>query len=301
MEVAVTGSSGLIGSALVRSLEADGHQVVPVVRREPRPGERAVAWDPTGGSIDADALEGVDAVVHLAGEGIAEKRWSAEQKRRILDSRTHGTVLLAGALAGLDRPPAVLLSGSAIGYYGDRGDEVLTEASPPGDIFLSEVCTAWEAAAQAAVDAGIRTAFLRTGIVLDAGGGALAKTLPLFKLGLGGRLGPGTQWWSWISLEDEVRAIRFLLESDVAGPVNLTGPRPVTNAEFTKALGAVLGRPTVLPVPKLGPKLLLGGELAEQLLFASQRVQPAALEDAGFAFSHPDVEAALRAVLDRPA
>ena len=301
MDVAVTGSSGLIGSALVRSLEADGHTVVPVVRRPARPGERVVAWDPAAGTIDAAALEGLDAVVHLAGEGIAEKRWSAEQKRRILDSRTHGTVLLAGALAGLERPPGVLLSGSAIGYYGDRGDEVLTEASTPGDIFLSEVCVAWEAAAQAAVEAGIRTAHLRTGIVLDAGGGALAKTLPLFKLGLGGRLGPGTQWWSWISLADEVSAIRFLLEAEVAGPVNLTGPAPVTNADFTTALGRVLGRPTALPVPRFGPKLLLGGELAEQLLFASQRVLPSVLEQAGFRFAHPDVETALRAVLDRPA
>lgn len=301
MDVAVTGSSGLIGSALVRSLEQDGHTVVPVVRRPARPGERAVTWDVEAGTIDAAGLEGVDAVVHLAGEGIAEKRWSAEQKARILRSRTHGTVLLAGALAGLDDPPSVLLSGSAIGYYGDRGDEVLTEASDPGDIFLSEVCVAWEAAAEQAVDAGIRTAFLRTGIVLDRHGGALAKTLPLFKLGLGGRLGPGTQWWSWISLEDEVRAIRFLLEADVAGPVNLTGPAPVTNADFTKALGRVLGRPTALPVPRFGPKLLLGGELAEQLLFASQRVQPSVLEQAGFAFSHPDVESALRAVLERPA
>lgn len=301
MDVAVTGSSGLIGSALVRSLEADGHTVVPVVRRPARPGERAVSWDPSAGTIDAAALDGIDAVVHLAGEGIAAKRWSAEQKRRILDSRTHGTVLLAGALAGLERPPSVLLSGSAIGYYGDRGDEVLTEASDPGDIFLSEVCVAWEAAAQAAVDAGIRTAFLRTGIVLDADGGALAKTLPLFKLGLGGRLGPGTQWWSWISLSDEVRAIRFLLEADLAGPVNLTGPTPVTNADFTTALGEVLGRPTKVPVPRFGPKLVLGGELAEQLLFASQRVQPTVLEGAGFTFDHPDVTSALRAVVGRPA
>ena len=299
MDIAITGSSGLIGSALTRSLEADGHTVVPVVRRPTRPGERAVTWDPTGGTIDAAALEGLDGVVHLAGEGIADKRWSDEQKRRILESRTSGTRVLTDALAGLDRPPGVLLSGSAVGFYGDRGDEVLTEASGPGDGFLAEVCQAWEGAAAPAVDAGIRTAFLRTGIVLSADGGALAKMLPLFKAFVGGRLGSGRQWWPWISIHDEVGAIRFLLEADVAGPVDLTAPSPVTNAELTKALGSVLGRPTALPVPSFGPKLLLGGERAEALLFVSQRVTPAVLTDAGYEFAHPDVTSALRAVLDR--
>lgn len=300
MDVAVTGASGLIGIALVASLRADGHRVRQVVRR-PAQGPDEVSWDPAAGSIDAAALDGVDAVVHLAGAGIGDKRWSAERKREILDSRTRSTVLLAGALADLDPKPAVLLSGSAIGWYGERGDEVLTEASSPGDIFLSEVCLAWESAAQQAVDAGIRTAFLRTGIVQARAGGALAKVLPLFRFGLGGRLGSGRQWWSWIALEDEVRAIRHLLEADVSGPVNLTAPEPVTNTEHTKVLGHVLGRPTVLPVPAFGPRLLLGRELADQLLFASERVLPTVLEASGFEFRHRRLERALRSILDRPA
>jgi uncharacterized protein len=299
MDIAVTGATGLIGSTLVEALAADGHRPVSLVRRSPRPGEDAITWDPAAGTIDADSLEGIDAVVHLAGEGIAEKRWNDAQKARILNSRVDGTTLLATTLAGLDRPPAVLLSGSAIGYYGDRGDETLTETSAPGDIFLAEVCKAWEAATATAEAAGIRVAHLRTGIVLDANGGALAKTLPLFKLGLGGRLGPGTQWWSWISADDEVGAIRFLLDADVSGPVNLTAPEPVTNAEFTKVLGQVLGRPTLLPVPAFGPKILLGSELAEQLLFTSARVLPTTLIDAGYTFVTPDLESGLRKVLGR--
>lgn len=299
MDVAVTGASGLIGSALAASLEADGHRVRRLVRRPARSGRDEVSWDPVRGGIDAAALAGVDAVVHLAGAGIGDRRWSAERRREILDSRTVSTVLLAGTLAELDAKPAVLLSGSAIGYYGDRGDEVLTETSDAGDIFLSEVCVAWEAAAEAAIDAGIRTAFLRTGIVQAREGGALAKTLPLFRVGLGGKLGTGRQWWSWISLEDEVRAIRFLLDHEVSGPVNLTAPNPTTNAEYTKVLGRVLGRPTVLPVPSFGPRLLLGRDLADQLLFASQRVQPTELLEAGFEFTHPDLEGALRHVLGR--
>jgi len=294
MDIAVTGASGLIGSRLVDTLTADGHRPVRLVRRDPRPGEDAVRWDPAAGEIDAASLEGIEAVVHLAGEGIAEKRWSAEQKRRILDSRVQGTTLLATALAGLQRRPSVLLSGSAIGFYGDRGDEELTESSSPGDIFLADVCRAWEAATAPAEQAGIRVAHLRTGIVLDRNGGALAKTLPLFRLGLGGRLGSGRQWWSWIGIDDEVGAIRFLLDAEVSGPVNLTAPAPVTNAEFTKVLGRVLGRPTALPVPAFGPKLLLGAELAEQLLFTSARVLPGVLESAGYQFSAPDLEGALR-------
>lgn len=301
MDIAITGASGLIGTAVSAALRADGHRVVPVVRRPVADGERAVRWDPAGGTIDNAALQGIDAVVHLAGAGIGDKRWSDERKREILESRTRGTAVLAEALAGLDQKPAVLVSGSAIGYYGDRGDEVLTEDSTAGDIFLSEVCVAWEAAAAPAIEAGIRVPFIRTGIVLSAHGGALKRTLPLFKAFVGGRLGSGRQWWSWISIDDEVAAIRWLLDHDVAGPVNLTAPEPVTNAEFTKTLGHVLGRPTVLPVPAFGPKLLLGGELADQLLFASQRVLPTVLEDRGFPFAHRDLETALRAVLGRPA
>ena len=291
MRVAVTGSSGFLGSRLVADLTAAGHDVVRVRRPQ--------TWDPDAGTIDAAAFEGVDAAVHLAGEGIAEKRWDEEQKRRILESRTKGTALLARTLASLDRPPAVLLSGSAMGVYGDRGDEVLTETSALGDGFLPDVCRAWEAAAQPAIDAGIRTAFLRTGLVLDRQGGALAKMLPLFKLGVGGRLGSGRQWWSWISLDDWVGAVLHLLGADVAGPVNLTGPAPVTNAEFTKALGNVVRRPTALPVPAFGPRLLLGKELAHELLFTSLRVEPRVLEQAGYAFQHRDVTSALRAVLAR--
>jgi uncharacterized protein (TIGR01777 family) len=299
MRVAVTGSTGMIGSALVRSLRADGHEVVRVTRG-PGPGDGpAVRWDIEAGTIDAAGLEGLDGVVHLAGEGIGEKRWTDEQKRRIRESRTKGTALLARTLAGLDARPAVLCSGSAMGIYGERGDEVLTEASAPGHGFLADLCQDWEAAAAPAADAGIRTAFLRTGLVLDAGGGALAKMLPLFRFGLGGRMGNGRQWWSWISIDDEVGAIRFLLDHDVAGPVNLAGPEPVTNAAFTKVLAEVVHRPAVLPVPAFGPKLLLGGELAEELLFTSIRMEPAALEAAGYEFRHRDLASALRAVLGR--
>jgi uncharacterized protein (TIGR01777 family) len=297
MDIAVTGASGLIGTALTNALQADGHVVVPVVRRPVAAGERAVSWDPAKGQIDTEALNGVDAVVHLAGAGIGDKRWSDERKRVILESRTKGTALLAEALASLDDKPPVLVSGSAVGYYGDGGDTVLTEQSPPGNLFLSEVCVAWEAAVSPAVEAGIRVPIIRTGIVLSTDGGALAKTLPLFKLGLGGKMGSGRQWWSWISLADEVAAIRFLLHADVDGPVNLTAPNPVTNAQFTKALGQALGRPTVVPVPSFGPKLLLGSQLADELLFFGQRVEPSRLAEAGFAFAHPTIEKALTGML----
>jgi len=300
MDIAITGSSGLIGRALTAALVADGHRVVRVVRRPPEPGEDALRWEPREGTIDRTGLEGLDAVVHLAGAGIGDRRWNEDYKREILESRTRSTALLASTLAGLERKPAVFLSGSAIGYYGDRGDEVLTETSPPGHSFLADVVVQWEAEAAPAADAGIRTALLRTGIVLSVDGGALTKLLPLFRLGLGGRMGSGRQWWSWISIADEVGAIRFLLDHDIAGPVNLTAPGPVTNATFTKVLGRVLGRPTVLPVPAFAPKLLRGAELAQELLFASQRVEPTVLEAHGYRFVHPDLETALRELLDRP-
>jgi uncharacterized protein (TIGR01777 family) len=301
MKIAVTGSSGLIGSALTTSLQRAGHEVVRVLRRPPRPGESAVQWDPASGSIDADGLEGIDAAVNLAGAGIGDKRWTDGYKRTVLESRTRGTELLSRTLAGLASPPSVLVSGSAVGYYGDAGDRPVDETGPAGDDFLSSVCVRWEAAADPAREAGIRVATVRTGIVLSAEGGALAKLLPLFKLGLGGRMGSGSQWWSWITLDDEVAAIGWLLDHDVAGPVNLVGPNPATNAELTRTLGAVLHRPTVLPVPSFGPKLLLGSELAETLLFSSQRALPAVLEQAGFSFAHPTLGEALRHVLDRPA
>jgi hypothetical protein len=278
VRVAVTGSHGFIGSALVESLARDQHDVVRVGRDQ----------------FDAESLRGVDAVVHLAGEPIAAHRWTPEQKRKILESRSGPTATLATSLAAMDQPPRVLVSGSAIGYYGDRGDELLHEDAAPGDDFLAQVCVAWEGATAPARDAGIRVAHIRTGLVLGRGG-ALAKMLPLFKLGLGGRFGAGRQWWSWISIEDEIGAIRYLIDQEVSGPVNLTGPEPVTNADFTRALGTVLHRPAVLPVPKFGPQLLLGRELGEQLLFSSQRVEPAVLSDHGYRFRHPEVASALAA------
>lgn len=296
MKVAVTGSTGLIGTALTGALRGAGHTPVPVVRSaEPGPGE--VAWRPSDGTVDAAGFEGVDAVVHLAGAPIGDKRWNEERKRLILESRVRGTDLLARTLAGLENGPQVLLSASGIDYYGDRGDEVLTEESSAGDAFLSEVCIRWEGATRPAVDAGIRTAFLRTGIVQTPDGGALARTLPPFRWGLGGRLGPGTQWWSWISIDDHVRAVLHLLDTEVSGPVNLTAPEPVTNAQYTKALGRELGRPTIVPIPKFGPRLLLGKELADALLWPSHRVLPTVLERSGFAFRHRTIEACLAAVL----
>lgn len=299
MDIAITGSTGLIGEALRASLVADGHRVVRVVRRTAT-GADEITWDPAGGHLDPSDLVGLDAVVHLAGEGIAEKRWTDAQKDRILTSRTAGTGLVARALAdaGADGPK-VLVSGSAIGWYGDRGDEVLTEDSAPGTGFLADVCRRWEAAADPARDAGVRVAHARTGIVLDPDGGVLAKQLPLFRLGLGGRIGSGRQYMSWIAIEDEVAALRFLLEHDVEGAVNLTAPSPVTNREFTEALGGALHRPAVVPVPGFGPKVLFGGELVDELLLASQRVQPARLVDAGFTFAQPELRPALDALLAR--
>jgi uncharacterized protein len=297
MDVVVSGSHGFIGSALLDALTAAGHRAIRLVRPDGAAPDDAIQWDPRRGTIDAAALEGIDAVVHLAGEGIAAKRWTDEQKRKILESRTQGTALLADTLASLQRKPAVLVSASAIGYYGDRGDDVLTEDEPPTTTFLGELVTAWEAAARPAADAGIRVAHPRTGMVLSPKGGALAASLPLFKFGLGGRFGNGRQYWSWISLPDEVRGLLWLLDHDLSGPVNLTAPEPVTNATFTKALGAALHRPTLFPVPKFGPAVKLGRELAQELLYTSSRVVPTKLLASGFVFEHPDLDTALRAVL----
>jgi len=296
VDVAVTGSSGLIGSALVASLAADGHRVRRLVRRPPS-GPDEVRWDPSAGTIDTDQLVGVDAVVNLAGPGIGDRRWSDDRKRELRDARIEGTRLLAEAIATLHPLPRVLISGSAVGYYGDRGDEVLTEESTAGEDFLARLCCDWEAAAAPAADAGVRVALARTGIVLSKEGGALGKLLPIFKLGAGGRIGSGRQYWSWITLDDEVDALRHLLERDVAGPVNLVAPGAVTNQELVEALGRTLRRPTVLPVPRFGPKLLIGSEAAETFLYASQRAEPVVLEASGFSFTHRDVETGLRSVL----
>lgn len=302
MRVAVTGSTGLIGRALVDRLEAGGHQVVRVVR----PGgsqdldpSASVTWDPAASRIDAEGLEGLDAVVHLAGESIAARRWSPEQKERIASSRTRGTALLAGALARLEAPPGVLLSASAIGYYGSRGGERLDEASSGGSDFLAGVCRDWEAAADPARAAGVRVVHPRTGVVLSRSGGALAEMLPFFRLGIGGRIGSGRQWMSWITLHDEVAALVWLLNADVDGPVNLTAPEPVTNRELTAALGRALRRPAVLPTPKPALWAKLGRELTEALLYSSARVEPAVLQRGGFQFAHPDIATALEAVLSR--
>jgi uncharacterized protein (TIGR01777 family) len=300
MDVAVTGASGLVGTALSESLIADGHRVIRLIRGARAP-EGALAWDPMAGAIDARGLEGIDAVVHLAGEGIAEKKWTPEQKARIRDSRSKGTGTLARALAELDKKPAVLVSGSAVGWYGNRGDEELTEssASPASPDFLSEVCVAWEGATKPAQDAGIRTVHVRTGMVLAAHGGALQRMLMPFKMGLGGRIGSGSQYMSWISLDDEVGAIRYALDTPALdGPINATGPAPVTNAEFTKALGAALHRPTLLPTPVAPLKAVFGSELVQHLLLDGQRVLPDALERAGFRHRHPTLAAALAAVVN---
>ena len=300
MRVAVTGSTGLIGQALVERLEANGHQVVRVVRpgsSQPMGPSTSVPWNPTTSRIEAAGLEGLDAVVHLAGEPIAARRWSPDQKERIAQSRVQGTALLTQALARLSEPPRVLVSASAIGYYGSRGDELLDESSSGGDDFLARVCRDWEAAADPARAAGIRVAHPRTGVVLSRSGGALAEMLPFFKLGIGGRIGDGHQWMSWITLHDEVSALLWLLEADVEGPVNLTAPEPVTNRELTAALGRALRRPAVLPTPKPALWARLGRELTEALLYSSARVAPAALQRRGFTFAHPDIASGLAAVL----
>lgn len=296
MKIAVTGASGLVGTPLLRRLRTDGHDVVQLVRREPRqPGE--ARWDPSAGTIEPGALDGVDAAVNLSGAGVADKRWTDEYKRTILSSRVDSTRTLAAALAGLDPAPTVLLNASAVGYYGDRGEELLTEESAPGDGFLADVCVDWEAATLPAQEAGIRTVHLRTGIVLTPKGGAFGRQLPLFRLGLGGPLGRGRMWWPWITLEDQLAAIRFLLESDLSGPVNLTGPGPTRQVDVARALGAALHRPALLPVPPPALHAVLG-EFADDVL-ASQHALSSRLLDAGFTFRHPDIAAACAWVVGR--
>ena len=297
MNVLVTGSTGLIGSALVLSLTAGGHGVRRLVRSQA--GEGAVRWDPEAGALDTAALEGMDAAVHLAGENIAARRWTAEQKARIRDSRVKGTRLLCEALARLAQPPKTLICASAIGYYGDRGDEVLREESAPGTGFLPEVCRAWEGAADPARQKGIRVVHLRFGVVLSAAGGALGKMLFPFRMGVGGVLGSGGQYMSWIALDDAAGAIHHALATGaLEGPVNGVSPHPVTNQEFTKTLGRALRRPTIFPMPAFAARIAFG-EVADALLLASARVEPGRLLATGYAFRYPDLEGALRHLLGR--
>ena len=297
----ITGASGLIGTALVPALQRDGHRVLRLVRGD-RGGADTLGWDPAAGRIDATGLEGVDAVVHLAGAGIGDKKWTPERKREIRESRTRGTTVLCDALAGLERKPAVLVSASGVDYYGAHGDEPLTEDSPPGDGFLAEVCVDWEAATAPAEQAGIRVVRLRTGPVLSADGGVLKRMLFPFKAGLGGRIGTGKQWMSWISIVDHVGAILHVLgRDDLSGPVNSTAPNPVTNGEYTKTLGTVVRRPTAIPTPITPLKVLYGMELVHSLLLTGQRVLPKRLLDTGYRFEHAELEPALRALLGKPA
>ena len=296
MRVLVTGSSGFVGTALVAALEGRGDKVVRLTRGDGATGK--AAWDPDAGTISTVAFDGVDGVVHLAGAGIGDEKWTDARKRLVLGSRVTGTTLLARTLAGLPEKPCVLVSGSAVGYYGDRGDEVLDESSASGDDFLSDVCRQWEAAAQPAADAGVRVVNIRTGIVLDPRGGVLKRLGTPFRLGLGGRVASGRQWMSWITLEDEIAAILHALDHDtLRGPVNLTAPNPVTNAQLTKALGKALHRPTLLPTPLLPLKVIYGAELVQALLVGGQRVLPRRLETDGFVFTHADIETALQALL----
>jgi uncharacterized protein (TIGR01777 family) len=295
MRILISGASGLIGSALLSSLHRDGHDVIRLVRSGPIGND--LLWDPYGGILDTSTLSGLDAVIHLAGKSIAGARWTDSTKSDILTSRTIPTRFLAEQMVKLKQPPRLFLSASAVGFYGDRGKETLTESSGPGEGFLSEVCTAWEKATSPARDAGIRTVNLRIGVVLSTKGGALKEMLTPMKFGLGGKMGNGRQYWSWITLEDLIGSIRFILDNDtLSGPVNAVSPNPVTNAEFTRLLARTLHRPAIFTVPEFALNLMLG-EMARPLLLASARVLPAKLTKAGFAFQSSDLEPALRSVL----
>ncbi len=298
MRVVVSGASGLIGSALVEELEQAGHGVLRLVRRQAGADEHA--WDPSTGRLDPAVLEAAAAVVHLSGAGIGDHRWSASRRKELVTSRIESTALLVNSMEKLAQAPSVFVCASAIGFYGDRGDDLLTERSEAGTGFLADLCRRWEHAASRARDLGIRTVSARSGIVLSTSGGALARQLPLFRLGLGGRLGTGRQWTSWVSIEDEVRALRLAVESEsLSGPVNVVAPGPVRNGDFTKALGRALRRPAVMAVPPVALRLALGRPLVDEALLASQRVVPQALEAAGFTFRHPELDSALTALLGR--
>lgn len=290
MKVAITGASGLVGRALVRSLRDDRHEVVRLVRREPS-GTDEARWDPFG-AIDAKAVDGADAVVHLAGAGIGDRRWTESYKSQIRDSRVVGTRNLAEALAGLAAKPRVLISASGMNFYGDTGDRETDETAPAGKGFLAELARDWEAATTPAADAGIRVVTIRSGHVLSTDGGLLGRLIPLFKLGLGGRLGGGRQWMSWIARDDHIAALRFLIDGDLAGPVNLATPNAVTNADFTKALGAALNRPAIFTVPPFALRIALDG-LADEGALISLRIVPGKLTAAGFTFRHPELDEAL--------
>ena len=297
LTIAMTGASGFIGRSLTASLESAGHQVRPMVRQAPRADQ--IGWHPETGAIDQAALEGIDAVIHLAGENVAARRWTPRQMARIRDSRRIGTRLLAQTLAALERPPRVFISASAIGYYGNRGSETLDEHSGKGEGFLAAVAEEWERSTAPATACGIRTALPRFGLILSPAGGALAKMLPPFKAGIGGRIGSGRQWMSWISLDDVLGSLESILVTEsLAGPINLVGPEPVTNAEFTRVLARVLRRPALLPVPAVVLRVMLGA-MADDLLLASTRVIPRRLQESGYAFRHPELSAALRYLLGR--
>jgi uncharacterized protein (TIGR01777 family) len=298
VQIAITGATGLIGRALCDALVADGHHVVRLVRRAPHSVDE-VQWDPAAGIVEPARLTGVDAVIHLAGENIGGGRWTDARKARILNSRVNGTRLLCDAIEKLQSPPKVLISASAIGYYGDRGDELLNEASGSGSGFLPDVCVAWERATESAATRGVRVVLLRTGAVQTPEGGSLQRMLLPFKLGIGGKFGTGKQWWSWIGIEDVTGVIRFaLMNEKLAGPVNLVAPHPVTNEEFTKILARLLKRPAIAPIPRFALKVILG-EMADGLLFSSARVEPKRLSEAGYQFHQTELEPTLRSLLSR--
>lgn len=295
MKILIAGASGLVGSALVSKLKAEGAEVTPLVRSAAKAGE--IEWHPDRGLIDAPALEGCDAIINLAGDGIANGRWTEEKKRRILDSRVNGTRLLSETVANLSRKPATFINASAIGFYGSRGDDLVDEDSGPGEGFLASVCRQWESATAPAEQAGIRVVKIRLGVILTKDGGIMGSMLRPFKLGLGGKVGSGKQVISWVAMDDVVAVISFILQNEsVRGPVNVVAPHPVTNEEFTKALGRVLSRPTFMAMPAFAAKLAFG-EMADEMMLSSTRVAPKVLNNAGFKFQYPELEAAVRAML----
>ena len=296
MKILITGSHGLVGKALISELVKDGHEIVSLVRHKSE-GASEIEWHPNQRSIDSERVSGFDVVVHLAGESIASGRWTDEKKRKIRESRVDGTTLLSRALAQSSKAPAAFISASAIGYYGNRADELLNEKSAPGNDFLAEVCVAWERATGEAEARGVRTVHTRFGIILDQEGGALAKMLTPFRMGVGGRIGDGKQWMSWIALVDVIKGLKFVIENEsIAGPVNFVAPNPVTNGEFTKTLGDALSRPTLFPMPSFAVRLAFG-EMADALLLSSAKVEPKRLHESGYRFEFEDLQPALAAIL----